>query len=84
MTGADPVVGPPKTYESSIIHHHFIQFRKKHSRYKAILLATVLSQQCYDVYFTSLTVVNPRMRLDYQILLKSPPLNLQAGSVPAR
>jgi len=26
--------------------------------------------------FTSLTVVNPRMRLDYQKSLKSPPLNL--------
>jgi len=37
---------PSKTYESNFIHHDFLQFGKPHSRYKAILSSTVLSQQC--------------------------------------
>jgi len=48
----------PKTYESNFIHHDFVQFGKQHSRYKAILSSIVLSQQCCEVYFISLTVVN--------------------------
>jgi len=42
---------PPKTYESNIIHHDFLQFRKQHSRYNVSLLSIVLSQQCWEVYF---------------------------------
>jgi len=49
----------PRTYESNFIHHDFVQFGKQHSRYKAILSSIVLSQQCCEVYFISLTVVNP-------------------------
>jgi len=30
-------ITPPKTYGSNFIHHDLIQFRKKHSRYRAIL-----------------------------------------------
>jgi len=56
--GADPGGGDrlPKTYESNFIHHDFVQFRKKHSRYKAILPSIVLSQQCCEICFISLTV----------------------------
>ena len=75
---------PPATYESNFIHHDIVQFRKRHSRYEAILPSIVLSQQCCEVCFISLTEVNPRMRLDYQILLKSLPLNLLAGSAQVR
>ena len=49
---------PPKTYESNFSHHDFVQFGKQHSRYKASLPSIVLSQQCCEVYFISLTVVN--------------------------
>jgi len=35
----------PKTYESNFIHHDIVQFGKQHSRYKTILLSTVLPQQ---------------------------------------
>jgi len=49
----------------------------------AILPSTVLSQQCCEVHYISLPVVNLRMKLDYQVLLKSPPpLNVLAGSAP--
>ena len=47
------VIAPAKTYESNFIPHDFVQFRK----FNAILPPTVLSQQCCDVCFTSLTVV---------------------------
>jgi len=50
---------PPKTYESNLIHHDFVEFGKQHSRYKAILSSIVLSQQCCEVYFISLTVMKP-------------------------
>jgi len=50
---------PPKTYKSNFVHHGFVQFGKQHSRFKAIFLSTTLSQQCYEVYFISLTAVNP-------------------------
>jgi len=47
---------PPKTYESNIFHHDFVQFRK---------------------------TLGCQRRLHCQILLKSPPLNLRAGSASA-
>ena len=50
---------PHKTYESNFIHHDSVEFGKQHSRYKAILSSTDLSQQCCKVYFISVTVVNP-------------------------
>jgi len=49
---------PPKTYKSKFFHHNFVQFGKQHSRYKAILTSIVLSQQCCEVYFMSLAVMN--------------------------
>jgi len=60
--GADPGGGDrpptPKTYESNFFQHDFVKFGKQHSRYKAILLSIVLSQQCCEVYFMFLAVVN--------------------------
>jgi len=50
---------PPKTYENNNIHRNFVQFGKQLSRCKAILLSIVLSQQCCEVIFISLRVVNP-------------------------
>jgi len=41
-------IAPPETYESNFIPNVFLQFRKKHSRNKAILLSIVLSQQCCE------------------------------------
>jgi len=73
IQGGIGAIAPPKTYESNFIHNDFVQFRKKHSRYKAILPSIVLSQQCCEVYFTSLAVLNPWLKLDCQILLKLPP-----------
>jgi len=81
--GAIGAIAPPKTNESNFIHHDFVQFRKKHSRYNAILPYIIWSHRWSIGYFISLTVVNPQMTLDYQILLKSSPLNLLAGSTPA-
>jgi len=80
--GSSGAIGA-KTYESNLIHHDFVPFRKKHSRYMAIFPSTILPQRWSIGHFISLTVVNPQMRLDYQILLKSFPLNLLAGSDPA-
>jgi len=74
----------PKTYESNLIHHNFVQFGKKHSRDEVISSSCiVLSQQLREAYFISLTGSETVMRFDYQILLKLPPsLNLLAGSAP--
>jgi len=71
-TGA---ISPPKTCESNFIHHDFVQFGKQHSQLKEILSSIVLSQQCCDVYFTSLRVATQWWDLTNQILLKSPTLN---------
>jgi len=51
------VIARPQTYESYFVHHDFLQFGKEHSQFKAILPSIVLSQQCCDVYFISLTAV---------------------------
>jgi len=40
-SGAIGAIAPLKTYESNFIHHDFAQFRKEHSRYKAILPSIV-------------------------------------------
>ena len=47
---------PPETYESNFIRHNFVQFGKLHSLHMAILSSIVLSQQCCEAYFISLTV----------------------------
>ena len=62
---------PPKTHKSNSIHHDFIQFSKQHSWYKAILLSSVSSQKCCEVYFISCSS-EPLMIHDYQILQISP------------
>ena len=49
-------IAPPKSYENKFVHHNFVQFGKQHSRYKAILSPTVLSQLCCEVHFILLTV----------------------------
>jgi len=62
LAGADPgaigAIALPNTYERYFFHHDFVQFRKHHSIYKAIFSCIVLSQQCCEVYFISLSVVN--------------------------
>jgi len=45
--------------KSNFFHDDFVQFGKQHSRFKANLPPIVLSQQCCEVCFVSLTVVNP-------------------------
>jgi len=63
--GSDPrweggkEIATPRTVESDFIHHNFLQFRKKHSRYKIIRSSTVLSKQCCGVHLNTLTVVKP-------------------------
>jgi len=74
---------PPKTYESNFVHHDFVQFGKEHSQFKTILPSVVLSQQCCDAYFISLTVVTQQWDLTNQILLNSSPPTLLALSAPA-
>ena len=61
----------PKTYKSNFSHHDFVQVRKQHSRYKAILSPIVLLQQCCVLHlsYSSEAV----LRLDYQMFLKSTP-----------
>ena len=74
---------PPETYESNFIHHKFVLIRRtQHSRYKATLSSIVLSQQCCEAYFVSLAVVKLLVRLDYRLLLKSPPPNLTGWICP--
>ena len=85
--GADPggigaIALPPKTYESNFIHNDFVQFRKKHSRYKAIFPSTVLSQQCCDVYFTSPYSSEPVNETWLPNITEIAHLNLLAGSAP--
>jgi len=45
--------------ENIFIQHDFVHVRNKHSRFKVILSSIVLSQQCCEVYFVSLTVAKP-------------------------
>jgi len=56
--GAIGAIAPTKTYKSNFDHHDFEQFKKQHSPspYKAILLSIILSQECCEVCFMSLTV----------------------------
>jgi len=58
-TGGDWGISHPKIYESDFIYHDFVQLGTQHSRYKAILSSIVLSQQCFEVYFSLLTVAKP-------------------------
>ena len=73
--GAIGAIAPQKTYKSNSFHHDFVQFRKQHSRYQAILPSIVLSQQCceVEVYFISLTVVNPQWDLTAKYYWNRPP-----------
>jgi len=61
QAGTDPRGERPplKPKKVSFFHHDFVEFGRKHSRYKGILPSIVLSPQCCEVYFISLTVVNP-------------------------
>jgi len=56
--GGGGAIASSKTWESNFTHHDFVQFGKQHSQYEVFLPSIVLSQQCYEVYFISLTVVN--------------------------
>ena len=46
-----------RTVESHFIYHNFLQFGRKHSRYKIIRSSTVLSKQCCGVHFITLAFV---------------------------
>jgi len=52
-------IAPLKTYQSNFIHHNFVQSGKQHSRHLVILSSIVLSQECCEAYFVSLTVAKP-------------------------
>jgi len=74
--------GRSKTYESSFIHHVFVQFGKQHWRCKDSLPyifchSIVVKQAIVHFSYSS----KPVKRLDYQILLKSP-LTVLVGSAP--
>ena len=79
-SGADPRGEggdcPPKTYGSNFIYHNFVQFGKQHSRHTAILSSIVLSQQCCEVYFISLTVAKLLCDLITKYYWNPPPLGL--------
>jgi len=84
-SGSDPgvgAIGATKTYESNFIHHDFLQFGKQHSRYKAILSSIFCHSSVVGSILHPFHNSEAVMRLDYQILLKSPPLPLLAGSAP--
>ena len=72
--GADPGGDrPPKIYESNLIRHDFVQFGKKHRRYKPILPSIVfVTAVLWSMLHLSYSN-EPAMTLDYQMLLKSPP-----------
>jgi len=75
-------IAPPKTYESNFIHHDFVQFGKQHSRYKVILSSIILSQQCCEVYFISLTVTKPLWDSTSKYYWNRLPPNTMAASAP--
>jgi len=65
--------GPLKTDENNFIRHSFVQFRKQHSRTNAILSSIVLSLQCCEVYFISITVAKLVWDLTIQDSWNCPP-----------
>ena len=54
----------------------FVEFGKQHLRYKAILLWTVLSQQCCEVYFIPFIVAKPLWDLTSKCYWNRPPPKL--------
>jgi len=62
----------PKTYESNFFHHNCIQFGKQHLPYKAILSSSFWHSRVVK-YISIILQSKPAMRLDYEIILKSPP-----------
>jgi len=64
--GAIEAIASPKSYESNLIHHNFVQFGNKHSRYKAILSSIDLPQQFCEAYLIPLTDSEAVMGLVYQ------------------
>jgi len=71
--GAIGAIAPQKSYANNFIHHYFVQFGKQYSRYKAISSSFVLSQQCCEAYFVSLTVANPLWDLTTKHYWNRPP-----------
>jgi len=65
------------------VNHDFVQLRKQHSRYKVILASIVFFTAVLWSMLHFSNCSKPAMRLDHQILLKSPsPVTLLAGSAP--
>jgi len=61
-----------------------LQIGKQHSRYKAILSSTVLSQQCCEVYFIPLTVAKTLYNLITKYYWNRPSPNLTGWIRPWR
>jgi len=74
--------GAIATLKPYFIHHDIVQFGKQHSRCKAILSSTVLSQQFCKVYFISLTVAKLLWN-SLRNITEIAPLRLLAGYAPA-
>ena len=66
--GAIGAIAPPNFF-----HHNIVQFRKQHSRYKAIFSFIVLSQNCCEVYFILFTVAKPLWDLATKYYWNRPP-----------
>jgi len=58
--GAIGAIAPLKPTKVAFFHHDFLQFGKQYPQYKVILQSIVLPQQCCEVYFVCLTIVNPQ------------------------
>jgi len=76
-TGANPggaieAIAPTETYELTLFTM-IVYIRKTAFAIRGHLSSIVLPQKCCEVYFISLKNSELVMRLDQQILLKSPP-----------
>jgi len=76
-----------KTYGNNCVHHDLYNSTIRKTAFATLgyFASPVLSQQCCEVDFISVTVVNPRWDLTTKNYWNPPPhLNLQAGSASAR
>jgi len=78
------VITHRETYESNFFHHDFENLEKSVRDIRPFWRplfchSSVVKYWLFHLFYSS----EPVMRLDCQISLKSPPLNLLAGSAPA-
>jgi len=67
------IAPPPKTYESNLIHHNFVQFGKQLLWYRVISSSIALSQQFCKAYFIFLTVAKLLWDLTTKYYWNRPP-----------